>query len=169
LRGRRFLCRRFPSLIAWWNWHPHGGQSQFPRPVLVEPQHLRIAGSRCDRCPQVIEEHEARTGEALSFTGCLAFCLARAVNEDKSVQAYLKGRKRLVIFDDVEIFLPVERELRAQGTRTAVPHVADGRAVRSLDTGAGQPSVAQPNPRLSAGDLRRSGHSPFLDEPQRFA
>jgi hypothetical protein len=72
------------------------------------------------------------------------------VNEDKSVQAYLKGRKRLVIFDDVEIFLPVERELRAQGTRTAVPHVVDGRAVRSLDTGAGQPSVAQPNPRLSA-------------------
>jgi hypothetical protein len=33
------------------------------------------------------------------------------VNEDKSVQAYLKGRKHLVIFDDVDVFLPVEREL----------------------------------------------------------
>ena len=48
-----------------------------------------------------IEAHEARTGEALSFTGYLAFCLGRAVDEDKSVQAYPKGRKGLVIFDDV--------------------------------------------------------------------
>jgi hypothetical protein len=41
------------------------------------------------RARQLIEEHKARTGEALSFTGYLAFCLARAVDEDKSVQAYL--------------------------------------------------------------------------------
>ncbi len=68
-----------------------------------------------------IDEHEARTGEALSFTGYLAFCLGRAVDEDKSVQAYPKGRKRLVIFDDVDIFLPVERELG--GTRAAIPYI----------------------------------------------
>jgi hypothetical protein len=43
------------------------------------------------------------------------------VDEDKSVQAYLKGRKRLVIFDDVDIFLPVERELG--GTRAAIPYI----------------------------------------------
>jgi hypothetical protein len=43
------------------------------------------------------------------------------VNEDKSVQAYLKGRNRLVIFDDVDIFLPVERELG--GTRAAIPYI----------------------------------------------
>jgi hypothetical protein len=39
---------------------------------------------------QFIDEHEAQTGEALSFTGYLAFCLGRAVDEDKSVQAYPK-------------------------------------------------------------------------------
>jgi pyruvate/2-oxoglutarate dehydrogenase complex dihydrolipoamide acyltransferase (E2) component len=70
---------------------------------------------------QFIENHKARTGEALSFTGYLAFCLARAVDEDKSVQAYLKGRKHLVIFDDVDVFLPVERELG--GAPVAVPYV----------------------------------------------
>ena len=70
---------------------------------------------------QFIENHKARTGEALSFTGYLAFCLACAVDEDKSVQAYPKGRKHLVIFDDVDVFLPVERELG--GTPVAVPYV----------------------------------------------
>jgi pyruvate/2-oxoglutarate dehydrogenase complex dihydrolipoamide acyltransferase (E2) component len=70
---------------------------------------------------QFIEEHEARTGEALSFTGYLAFCLGRAVDEDKSVQAYLKGRKHLVIFDDVDIYLPVERE--RGGTRAPIQYI----------------------------------------------
>jgi pyruvate/2-oxoglutarate dehydrogenase complex dihydrolipoamide acyltransferase (E2) component len=69
----------------------------------------------------IIAQHKARTGEALSFTGYLAFCLARAVAEDKSVQAYLKGRKHLVIFDDVDVFMPVERELG--GTQAAIPYV----------------------------------------------
>jgi pyruvate/2-oxoglutarate dehydrogenase complex dihydrolipoamide acyltransferase (E2) component len=70
---------------------------------------------------QFIEEHKAQTGEALSFTGYLAFCLARAVDADKSVQAYLKGRKHLVIFDDVDVFLPVEREVGA--TFAAIPYI----------------------------------------------
>jgi pyruvate/2-oxoglutarate dehydrogenase complex dihydrolipoamide acyltransferase (E2) component len=70
---------------------------------------------------QFIANHKTRTGEVLSFTGYLAFCLARAVDEDKSVQAYLKGRKHLVIFDDVDVFLPVEREVGE--TPVAVPYV----------------------------------------------
>jgi pyruvate/2-oxoglutarate dehydrogenase complex dihydrolipoamide acyltransferase (E2) component len=59
---------------------------------------------------QVIAEHKARTGETLSFTGFLVACLARAVDEDKTVQAYLKGRKQLVMFDDVDVGLMVEHK-----------------------------------------------------------
>jgi pyruvate/2-oxoglutarate dehydrogenase complex dihydrolipoamide acyltransferase (E2) component len=33
------------------------------------------------------------------------------VDEDKSVQAYLKGRKKIVLFDDVNVGLMVERKL----------------------------------------------------------
>ena len=60
---------------------------------------------------QFIEEHQSRTGEQLSFTGYLAFCLARAVDENKAVQAYLKGRGQLVVFDDVNIGLMVEQAI----------------------------------------------------------
>jgi len=59
---------------------------------------------------QFIAEHKARTDETLSFTGFLVYCLARAVDEDKTVQAYLKGRKQLVLFDDVDVGLMVEHK-----------------------------------------------------------
>jgi pyruvate/2-oxoglutarate dehydrogenase complex dihydrolipoamide acyltransferase (E2) component len=70
---------------------------------------------------QFIADHKALTGEALSFTGYLTYCLARAVDADKSVQVYLKGGKRLVLFDDVDVGLPIEREI--EGKRTPMGYV----------------------------------------------
>ena len=60
---------------------------------------------------QLIAEHKARTGETLSFAGFLTFCLARAVDEDKSIQAFRKGNRQLVLFDDVNVGLMVERQV----------------------------------------------------------
>jgi hypothetical protein len=65
---------------------------------------------------QIIAEHKARTGETLSFTGFLTICVARTVDEDKSVQAHLKGRKQLVLFDDVHVGLMIERKLGEKHT-----------------------------------------------------
>ncbi len=48
---------------------------------------------------KIFAGHKERTGESLSFTAFLTCCLARAVEEDKGVQAYLKGRRQLVLFD----------------------------------------------------------------------
>lgn len=72
-----------------------------------------------------IAEHRALTGETLSFTGYLTYCLARAVAEDTTVQSYLKGRRRFVVFDDVDVGLMVEgqagdkRALRGYVVRAA--------------------------------------------------
>ncbi len=62
-----------------------------------------------------IAEHKARTGETLSFTGFLTYCLGRAVDEDKSVQAYLKNRKQFVLSDDVDVGLMIERTTGEKG------------------------------------------------------
>jgi hypothetical protein len=59
---------------------------------------------------QFIEEYKMRTGEQMSFTGYLAFCLARAVDENKTVQACRKGSKQLIIFDDVDVGFMIERK-----------------------------------------------------------
>jgi pyruvate/2-oxoglutarate dehydrogenase complex dihydrolipoamide acyltransferase (E2) component len=57
-----------------------------------------------------LRAHEARTGEKLSFTGFMVFCLGQAVAADRSVQALHKGYNKLEIFDDVDVSLPVERD-----------------------------------------------------------
>ena len=102
---------------------------------------------------QFIENHKVRTGEALSFTGYLASCLARAVDENKSVQAYPKGAKHLIIFDDVDVFLPVERELG--DARAAIPYVIRRanhksfleihREIRAFQTQPVQPGTGMPS------------------------
>jgi pyruvate/2-oxoglutarate dehydrogenase complex dihydrolipoamide acyltransferase (E2) component len=58
-----------------------------------------------------IEDYKVRTGETLSFAGYLTYCLARAVDEDKSIQAYRKGDKHLIMFDDVNVGLMVEQKV----------------------------------------------------------
>jgi hypothetical protein len=63
-----------------------------------------------------IAQTKALTGEKLSFTGYLTFCLARAVAENKTVQAYRKGRKQLVVFDDVDVGLMIERQIGQKST-----------------------------------------------------
>jgi hypothetical protein len=107
---------------------------------------------------RIIDDHKTRTGEALSFTGFLVFCLARAVDEDKSVQAYPKGRRQLVIYEDVDVAIAVEREMA--GTRAPVGHVirrANGksyldihREIRAVQSGAPPRSTGLP-PLLQFG------------------
>lgn len=60
------------------------------------------------RARQFIAEHKLRTGEQISFTGYLISCLARAVDENKAVQAYKKGHRQLVMFDDVDVGFMIE-------------------------------------------------------------
>jgi pyruvate/2-oxoglutarate dehydrogenase complex dihydrolipoamide acyltransferase (E2) component len=73
---------------------------------------------------QLIAEHKATTGEALSFTGFIVNCLARAVDENREVQAYLKGRKQVIMFDDVNVGMMVEHKA---GEKTALMgHIIQG-------------------------------------------
>jgi pyruvate/2-oxoglutarate dehydrogenase complex dihydrolipoamide acyltransferase (E2) component len=66
---------------------------------------------------QLIASHKEHTGEQLSFTGFLVYCLAQAVDENKEVQAYLKGRDKIIQFDDVNVGLMIEHKL---GEKTAL-------------------------------------------------
>lgn len=73
---------------------------------------------------RLIAGHQTRTGETLSFTGFLTLCLARAVDENKAVQSYLKGRKQLVLFDDVDVGVMVEHNVGEK--RALMGHVIRG-------------------------------------------
>lgn len=89
-----------------------------------------------------LSEYEVRTGEGLSFTGYLIYCLAQAVDADKSVQAYRQGRKKLLLFDDVDVGMMIEHRFDQQD-------------------GEGQP--ARDNRAPTGHVIRRANQKTFLE------
>ena len=67
-----------------------------------------------------VREHKAATGESLSFTAFVIYCLGKAVDEDKRMHAYRKGNK-LVLFDEVDITTVIEHEVGDE--KIATPHI----------------------------------------------
>ncbi len=73
------------------------------------------------RAREFLREHKAKTGESLSFTAFIIACLAKAVAENKAVQAFRKGRKQLILFDDVDVATPIERD--KSGQMPSLPYI----------------------------------------------
>jgi len=67
---------------------------------------------------RLTREHKASTGEKLSFTAFIVTCLARAIDEDRQVQACRLGKRRLVIFEDVDVNTMVERQVSGSNMGT---------------------------------------------------
>ena len=63
---------------------------------------------------QRIRELKAETGESLSFTGFIVYCCAKAIDKNKYLHAYRDWRNQLILFEDVDISLGVERQGECQ-------------------------------------------------------
>jgi len=82
---------------------------------------------------RALRDHQAATGERLSFTAFVIACLGRAVDADKAVQACRTWREKLVIFDDVDVNTLFEVEV--DGRKTIRPHIisaANRKTVRQI-------------------------------------
>jgi pyruvate/2-oxoglutarate dehydrogenase complex dihydrolipoamide acyltransferase (E2) component len=55
--------------------------------------------------------HKAATGERISVTTYIAKSLACVIDEDKSMHAYRHGKSRLIVFDEVDLAVMVERDI----------------------------------------------------------
>jgi len=71
---------------------------------------------------QFIREYEARTGEQLSFTAFIIACVGKAVDENKLVNSYRLGRRKLITFNDVDVNTMLER-VTAEGEKVVMPYV----------------------------------------------
>jgi pyruvate/2-oxoglutarate dehydrogenase complex dihydrolipoamide acyltransferase (E2) component len=70
---------------------------------------------------EFLRDHKAKTGEPLSFTAFITACLAKAIDENKSLHACRKGSKHLVLFDDVDVATQIEREMAGQ--KQPIPYI----------------------------------------------
>lgn len=116
---------------------------QFPRMRRLETNLARMTRRKnlirglvevdVTRARQYIREEKARTGESLSFTAFIAACVGRGVAENRQVQAYKNWRGQLVLFDEVDIGILVERE--HDGRKFPVAHLvraANRKTVRAM-------------------------------------
>ena len=66
------------------------------------------------RARAFLREHQAKTGQSLSFTAFLIACLGKAIDENKAVQAFHQGSKRLILFEEVDVYTLIERDVAGQ-------------------------------------------------------
>ena len=80
-----------------------------------------------------LRQLKEETGESFSFTGFLIYCCAQAVDENKHLHAYRDWRNRLVLFDDVDISLPVERQAEGKAeVLQIVIRAANRKSIREI-------------------------------------
>jgi pyruvate/2-oxoglutarate dehydrogenase complex dihydrolipoamide acyltransferase (E2) component len=85
------------------------------------------------RARAFLREQKANTGESLSFTAFLMACLAKAVDEHKAVQARRFGSKRLILFDEVDVFTMIERDVAGQiPIMVSIVRAANHKTVREI-------------------------------------
>lgn len=58
-----------------------------------------------------IENKRSEPGDRISFTSWILKCISQAVNEHKQVHALRKGKNKLVIFNDIDISILVEKKV----------------------------------------------------------
>jgi pyruvate/2-oxoglutarate dehydrogenase complex dihydrolipoamide acyltransferase (E2) component len=83
----------------------------------------------------------------VSFTAYIVYCLARTVGEHTMLHAYRKGRKKLVVFDDVDVNTVLEKR-KPDGTLIPALYI-----VRGIVRGANHKSLAELNHELRQATL----------------
>lgn len=59
-----------------------------------------------------IQKVKKETGQTYSLTAYITYCLGKALDKHKYIYAYRKGLSKLVIFNDVDIDIAIERKLK---------------------------------------------------------
>jgi pyruvate/2-oxoglutarate dehydrogenase complex dihydrolipoamide acyltransferase (E2) component len=70
---------------------------------------------------ELIKEYKNFSGTSISFTGWLCWCTGQVLDSKKELHAIRKGRKKLVIFEDIDITIQVERIVKEK--RIPLPYV----------------------------------------------
>jgi pyruvate/2-oxoglutarate dehydrogenase complex dihydrolipoamide acyltransferase (E2) component len=92
---------------------------------------------------RAIHAYRRNARQRLSLTTFVVSCVARAVADDPQMHAYRRGRK-LVLFDDVDIAVLVEREI--EGKQIPIPYIVRGANRKSLAEIEAEIHAAQRDP-----------------------
>jgi pyruvate/2-oxoglutarate dehydrogenase complex dihydrolipoamide acyltransferase (E2) component len=122
------------------------GSKRHHVPVLIE---IDVTTAR-----EVIHARK-KDGDRLSFTGWIVKCIARAVSEHPSIHALWKGKRRLVIFEDVDVAAIVERKIdrSSKGETLPMPYIIRQANRKNVVTITSEIRTAQQSP-VGAGEVQ---------------
>jgi pyruvate/2-oxoglutarate dehydrogenase complex dihydrolipoamide acyltransferase (E2) component len=66
------------------------------------------------KAKDIIKKKKAKKSGDVSFTGWIIKCVAQVASEHKIMNAYRLGRRKIVVFDDVDVSMPVERQVNGK-------------------------------------------------------
>ncbi len=78
-----------------------------------------------------IGRYKSQLPDGVSFTAYIVYCLGQAVGAHTIMHAYRKGRRKLVIFDDVDVSALLEKR-KPDGSLVPVPYIVRGANGKSL-------------------------------------
>jgi pyruvate/2-oxoglutarate dehydrogenase complex dihydrolipoamide acyltransferase (E2) component len=93
--------------------------------------------------------------QSISFTGWIVKCLAQAVNEHKFIYAIRRGKRQVVIFDDVDVTIIVERAVGQPdaGETLPMPYIIRKANEKTVATIHSEIRTAQQRP-VVAGEVQ---------------
>ena len=94
-----------------------------------------------------IQKHKSKTGETLSFTAFIIFCLSKAIEKNPHLHAYRNWRNQLVIFEDVNINSMIE--IDRDGKKIPIPYIFKAVNLNSFYEIHEEIRFVQKNPRLT--------------------
>ena len=98
-----------------------------------------------------------RQGDDFSFTAWAVKCIAQAACEHGRIHAVRHGRRKLVVFADVDVALAVYRRLDGDGADERLPMPYVVRRAQAKDVGEPAASIATPRrwplPPASSGSM----------------
>ena len=77
----------------------------------------------------------ADEGDKISFNAWVIKCIGEAISENKLIHGIRKGKREIIIFDDIDISIMVEREV--DGEKVPLPYVirkVNGKNIREIST-----------------------------------
>lgn len=106
MRNNQFEVKEFPSSRQATFDVGYIGLRKHHMKALIE---LDVTEAR-----ELIRQYRRQNKGELSFTAWMLKCIAQAISENKTVHAVRKGKNRLVIFNDIDISIVIEKELRGE-------------------------------------------------------
>jgi pyruvate/2-oxoglutarate dehydrogenase complex dihydrolipoamide acyltransferase (E2) component len=79
---------------------------------------------------QKIKEMATKSGTRLSFTAFIIYCLGQVVDEHQKLHSYRNWRNQLIIFDEVDVNMQIERDVG--GRKWVMPYIVRAANRKSL-------------------------------------